>query len=94
MINKRNLGMKKTAGKDLAAQLKEFASHRKNAFMSSKIFKDRLREVFADADNDDDGWVSHDEVYTMVLQLYLFIAQYTPINKLLVPTKGSSRRAV
>ncbi len=87
-MSKTTLGVKKVKTNDLAAKLKEMAAHRKNAFLTSKMFRDRLREVFADADNDNDGWVSHDEVYTMVLSLYLFIAQYTTINKLLVPTRG------
>ena len=87
-MSKTTLGVKKAKTNDLAAQLKDMAAHRKNAFLKSKMFRDRLREVFADADNDNDGWVSHDEVYTMVLSLYLFIAQYTTINKLLVPTRG------
>ena len=87
-MSKTTLGVKKAKTNDLAAQLNDIAAHRNNAFHKSKMFRDRLREVFADADNDNDGWVSHDEVYTMVLSLYLFIAQYTTINKLLVPTRG------
>ena len=87
-MSRVKIDKKKPAGNDLAAQLKDFAAHRKNAFLTSNVFKDRLREVFADADNDNDGWVSHDEVFTMVLQLYLFIAQFTTINKLLVPTRA------
>jgi len=83
-----NLGAKKALANDLAKQIKAMAKQRTNAFLASKVFKDRLREVFADADSDNDGWVSHEEVYTMVLQLYLFIAQYTTINKLLVPSRA------
>ena len=70
--SKLTIGIKKAVANDLAEEVKAMANKSHNSFVDSKMFQDKLRDIFKDTDLDGNGTVSHDEIYTMVLLLYLF----------------------
>ena len=82
------MGVKKAVAADLASEVKKLANSKHNSFVDSKMFQDKLKEIFKETDYDGNGTVSHDEIYTMVLLLYLFVAQYTTINAKTLPTRA------
>lgn len=86
--SKLAMGIKKAVANDLAEEVKLMANKSHNSFVDSKMFQDKLREIFKDTDLDGNGTVSHDEIYTMVLLLYLFVAQYTTINSKTIPSRA------
>jgi hypothetical protein len=81
------VGLKKELVTELADEVKALANKKKNGFVDSKVFQDKLREIFETTDYDNNGVVSHDEIYTMVLLLYLYVAQYTTINAKTIPSR-------
>ena len=42
-----------------------------------ELFQSKMKQVFSEADAGGDGRVDKAELYTMVLRMYLFVAQYT-----------------
>jgi hypothetical protein len=65
---------------------KKFAKSKLNDFTASKRFKDKVRHIFDSVDIDKSGSVDVSEVYSMVLLIYLFVAQYTVVNAKTIPT--------
>ena len=46
-----------------------------------------MQEIYKDADTGGDGLVDKAELYTMVLRMYLFVAQYTIVAIQTVPSR-------
>lgn len=82
------VGLKKVVASDLASEIIHMADSKHNSFIESKMFQDKLKEIFKETDYDGNGTVSHEEIYTMVLLLYLYVAQSTTINAKTIPSRA------
>jgi hypothetical protein len=65
---------------------KKLAKKKLTEFTQNPRFKAKCREIFNSVDVDKSGTVDVKEVYSMVLMIYLYVAQYTTINKRTIPT--------
>jgi len=69
------------------SKIKHWANNRINSFTNSEKFKTFCCEAFNEVDLDGNGTVNVDEIYLMVLKLYLKLAAFTSIASGTVPTK-------
>jgi len=67
-------------------RFKKLAKKKLTEFTENPRFKAKCREIFDSVDVDKSGTVDVKEVYSMVLLIYLYVAQYTTINKRTIPT--------
>ena len=82
------VGVKKAVAGEIATEMIKMADEKHhNSFINSKMFQKKLVEIFVETDYDRNGTVSHEEIYTMVLLLYLYVAQYTTINAKTIPSR-------
>eukprot|EP00457_Paulinella_chromatophora_P012953 gb/GEZN01013210.1/.p1 GENE.gb/GEZN01013210.1/~~gb/GEZN01013210.1/.p1 ORF type:complete len:280 (-),score=35.31 gb/GEZN01013210.1/:115-954(-) len=68
-------------------QLKAMATRKVNIFTGSERFKKFVRDAFEASDVDHDGKVSREEIYSMVLLLFLKVAAFTVISAQTIPTR-------
>ena len=73
----------KTRGK---GKFRKFAMSKLNSFTESDGFKKKLKHIFKTVDIDNSGSIDKKEAYSMVLLLYLYVAQYTTIYGKTVPS--------
>ena len=72
--------------KKVKGKFRKFAQSKLNSFTGSPRFKAKLKKIFNTVDMDNSGGVDKKEAYSMVLLLYLYVAQYTRISFKTVPT--------
>ena len=70
-----------------AVDLKKLAKSKINSLTSSVKFKAVLKQIFKDGDRNNNGAIEKDEIYEIILLMYLELAQFSKINKKLIPKK-------
>ena len=89
-LNRNRSALLKAAADDSSStsMLAASASGRGNRITNSVAFKEKLRELFKSADTSGDGTIDKNELYSMILGIYLYIAQFTIVAAKTVPTRS------